>query len=84
MDGVWLKMQDSHHKKTKKHEMKAFTMYKGWDEKKDKAGKSALVGKIMLAGMDDSHDFYEKKEACIRKHYDADEIEQRVLGRAQR
>ena len=64
--------------------MKVFTMYKGWDEEKDKAGKSALVGKIMLAGMDDSHDFHEKKEACIRKHYDADEIEQRVLGRAQR
>ena len=80
MDGVWLKMQDSHHKKTKKHEMKVFTMYKGWDEAKEKAGKSALVGKIMLAGMDDSRDFHEKKEACIRKHYDADEIEQRVLG----
>ena len=29
----------------------------------------------MLAGMDDSHDFHEKKEACIRKHYDADEVE---------
>ena len=42
-------------------------MYKGWDEEKDKAGKSALMGKIMLAGMDDSHDFNEKKEACIRK-----------------
>ena len=67
MDGVWLKMRDSHHKKTKKHEMKVFTMYKGWDEEKEKAGKSALVGKIMLAGMDDSRDFHEKKEACIRK-----------------
>ena len=37
--------------------------------------KHTLVGKIMLAGMDDSHDFNEKKEACIRKHYDADEVE---------
>ena len=41
---VWLKMQDNHHKKTKKHEMKVFTMYKGWDEEKDKAGKSAPKG----------------------------------------
>ena len=33
-----------HHKKTKKHEMMVFMMYKGWDEEKDKAGKSAPKG----------------------------------------
>lgn len=29
MDGVWLHMQDKHHKKMKKQEMKVFTMYDG-------------------------------------------------------
>ena len=29
MDGVWLNMQDGHHKKMKKQEMKVFTMYEG-------------------------------------------------------
>lgn len=32
------------HKKTKKHEIMVFTMYKGWDEEKDKAGKNAPKG----------------------------------------
>lgn len=31
MDGVWLNMQDEHHKKMKKQEMKVFTMYEGRD-----------------------------------------------------
>lgn len=30
MDGVWLNMQDEHHKKMKKQELKVFTMYEGW------------------------------------------------------
>lgn len=38
MDGVWLSMQDSSHKKMKKQEMKVFTMYEGWE-----AGKTAAV-----------------------------------------
>ena len=29
MDGVWLNMQDKHHNKMKKQEMKVFTMYEG-------------------------------------------------------
>ena len=37
MDGVWLNIQDEHHKKMKKQEMKVFTMYEGWDEEKEKA-----------------------------------------------
>ncbi|MCM1154805.1 MAG: ISLre2 family transposase [Roseburia sp.] len=80
MDGVWLRMQDDHHKKMKKQEMKVFTMYEGWDAEKEKENRSTLVGKTMLAGMEDSHTFHEKREACIRRKYDADEIRQRILN----
>lgn len=50
MDGVWLSMQDSAHKKMKKQEMKVFTMYEGWDA--ESKGSSRLVKKEMLAGME--------------------------------
>ena len=80
MDGVWLHMQDEHHRKMKKQEMKVFTMYEGWDAEKEKENRSTLVGKTMLAGMEDSHTFHEKREACIRRKYDADEIGQRILN----
>ena len=80
MDGVWLHMQDEHHKKMKKQEMKVFTMYEGWDAEKEKEKRSILVGKTMLAGMEDSNTFHEKREACIRQKYDADEIGQRILN----
>lgn len=80
MDGVWLNMQDENHKKMKKQEMKVFTMYEGWDAEKEKQNRSTLVGKTMLAGMEKSSDFHEKREACIRKKYNADEIGQRVLN----
>ena len=80
MDGVWLHMQDKNHKKMKKQEMKVFTMYEGWDEEKEKQNRSTLIGKTMLAGMEKSSDFHEKREACIRKKYNADEIAQRVLN----
>ena len=80
MDGVWLNMQDEHHRKMKKQEMKVFTMYEGWDEEKEKQNRSTLVGKTMLAGMEKSKEFHEKREACIRKKYDADEIGQRILN----
>lgn len=80
MDGVWLHMQDKNHKKMKKQEMKVFTMYEGWDEEKEKQNRSTLVAKTMLAGMEKSSDFHEKREACIRKKYNADEIAQRVLN----
>ncbi len=80
MDGVWLHMQDEHHKRMKKHEMKVFTMYEGWDEEKEQEGRSTLVGKTMLAGMDDSKEFHEKKEALIQKHYNPYEIGQRILN----
>ena len=80
MDGVWLNMQDEHHKKMKKQEMKVFTMYEGWDAEKEKEKRSTLVGKTMLAGMEKSAEFHEKREACIRKKYNADEIGQRLLN----
>lgn len=80
MDGVWLHMQDKKHKKMKKKEMKVFTMYEGWDAEKEKQKRSTLVEKTMLAGMEDSAKFHEKREACIRKKYDADEIGQRILN----
>lgn len=80
MDGVWLRMQDQHHKKMKKQEMKVFTMYEGWDAEKEKQRRSTLVEKTMLAGMEDSTEFHAKREACIRKKYAADEIGQRILN----
>ena len=80
MYGVWLFMQDEHHRKMKKQEMKVFTMYEGWDAQKEKEGRSTLVGKTMLAGMEESRIFHEKREACIRREYDAYEIGQRVLN----
>ena len=80
MDGVWLNMQDEHHKKMKKQEMKVFTMYEGWDAEKEKQNRSTLVEKTMLAGMEKSSEFHEKREACIRKKYNADEIQQRILN----
>lgn len=80
MDGVWLSMQDKKHKKVKKQEMKVFTMYEGWDAEKEKQNRSTIVGKTMLAGMEKSTEFHEKREACIRKKYNVDEIGQRILN----
>ena len=67
MDGVWLHMQDSNHKKMKKQELKVFTMYEGWDEEKEKEKRSTLVEKTMLAGMEPSQKFHEKREALIER-----------------
>lgn len=80
MDGVWLHMQGKDHKKRKKQEMKVFTMYEGWDAEKEKQKRSTLVEKTMFAGMEKSTEFHEKREACIRKKYNAEEIGQRILN----
>lgn len=80
MDGVWLNMQDEHHRKMKKQEMKVFTMYEGWDAESEKQNRSTLLEKTMLAGMEKNREFHEKREACIWKKYDADEIGQRILN----
>lgn len=78
MDGVWLRMQDRHHKKAAKQEMKVSTTYEGWEGQS--TAQSRLVGKTMLAGMEKSVEFHEKREAQLRDQYDADEIGQRVLN----
>lgn len=68
------------HKKMKKQEMKVFTMSEGWDAEKEKQNRSTLLEKTMLAGMEKSEEFHEKREACIRKKYDANEMGQRILN----
>ena len=78
MDGVWLHMQDGKHKKMKSQEMKVSTIYEGW--KADDGGRSRLVGKTMLAGMEKGSDFHAKREAVIESRYAVDEIGQRVLN----
>lgn len=80
MDGVYLRMQDKNHRKTKSREMKVFTAYEGWDAGKEAEGRSTLVNKKILAGMEDSREFHRKREAYIEKNYNADEIGQRVLN----
>lgn len=47
MDSVWLRMQDSYHKRAPKQEMKIFTMHEGWDANSIKEGlwKSILLKK---------------------------------------
>jgi len=80
MDGVWLKMQTPDHKKAPSQELKVFTMYEGWDAEAEKAKRSTLVNKAMLAGMEDAGTFQEKREAFIRSRYNADEIQQRILN----
>ena len=71
-------MQDSGHKTASKQEMKIFTMYEGWDA--DSPKRSRLVNKKMLAGMEKSDLFHQKREALIEKVYDAEEIRQRILN----
>lgn len=73
-----MRMQDSGHKKASKQEMKIFTMYEGWDA--DSPKRSRLVNKKMLAGMEKSNLFHQKREALIEKVYDAEEIRQRILN----
>ena len=60
--------------------MKIFTMYESWDAEKEKQNRNTLVEKTMLAGMEKSREFHEKREACIRKKYDADKIGQHILN----
>lgn len=78
MDGVWLAQQGEHHEKQPKQEVKVFTMYEGWDA--NSKDRSKLVNKKILAGMEKSGEFHEKREALIKKTYDADEIGLRVLN----
>lgn len=78
MDGVWLRLQGKDHKSIPKQEMKVATIYEGW-EKDDRTG-SRLCGKRVIAGMEKSSEFHEKREAQIRSIYNTDEIEYRILN----
>lgn len=76
MDGVWLKMQTPNHKKAPKQEMKVSTIYEGWDRE----NPNTLVGKKVLAGMETSEKFHEKREAQIESIYDISSIKYRMLN----
>lgn len=78
MDGVWLRLQGKDHKSIPKQEMKVATIYEGWE--KDERTGSRLCGKRVIAGMEKSSEFHEKREAQIRSIYNADEIEYRILN----
>ena len=80
MDGVWIRRQGEHHEKRPMQEVKVATTYEGWDARKESQKRSTLVGKHITAGIEDSRTFHEKREADIRKRYDADEIGQRIVN----
>lgn len=80
MDGVWIRQQGRHHEKLPMQEVKVASTYEGWDAEKEKQNRSTLVEKHILAGIEDSKKFHDKREADIRRRYDADEIEQRIVN----
>ena len=61
-------------------EVKVATTYDGWDSESERLKRSTLVGKHVVAGIEDSRTFHEKREADIRKRYAAEEIGQRVVN----
>ena len=81
--GVWNLIQQLGERISEEEEyavqqMEADQMYEGWDA--DSPKRSRLVNKKMLAGMEKSGQFHQKREALIEKVYDADEIGQRILN----
>lgn len=58
--------------------MKVATIYEGLDAEETK--RSVLKGKKTIAGMENSTEFHEKREAQIRSIYNADEIQYRLLN----
>ena len=80
MDGTWIRQQGPHHERKPMQEVKVATTYEGWDEDKENENRSTLVGKRVVAGIENSKVFHEKREADIRKHYNADEIKQRIVN----
>ena len=78
MDGVWIRQQGRHHEKKPMQEVKVAVTYEGW--KAGEGERGTLVGKDVIAGIEGSRTFHEKREAEIRRKYDADEIGQRVLN----
>jgi hypothetical protein len=78
MDGVWLRMQGSNHKRKPKQEMKVAVMYDGWEKDGKKNSRSSK--KTICAGIEKAPEFHAKREALLRNKYNADEIEYRILN----
>ena len=80
MDGVWIRQQGPHHEKMPMQEVKVATIYEGWDAEKERQNRSTLVEKHVVAGIENSTEFHNKREADIQKRYDVDEIGQRIVN----
>ena len=52
-------------RRRKKQEMKVFTMYEGWEA--DSPKRNRLVNRKMLAGMEKSSQFHQKRGSADRK-----------------
>ena len=78
MDGLWIDMQGKRGKKAPGQEMKIATIYEGWDTESRNA--SRLVGKTVIAAIEDSESFHERREARICQIYDAEKIGKRILN----
>ena len=78
MDGLWIKMQGKRGKKAPGQELKMATIYEGWDAESRNA--SRLVGKTVIAAMEDSESFLQRREARICRIYDAEKIGRRILN----
>lgn len=79
MDGVYLSIQGRDRMKYKKHkqEMKVALAYRGWQPD---GRKMKLVDKVMTAGFYNAKDFHALREADIRRVYNTDEIDYRILN----
>ena len=78
-DGVYISIQGKDRKKSRKRkqEMKVGLAYKGC---KDDNGKTVLIGKVSFAGFYTTDDFWERREAMLRRVYNLDEVKLRVLN----
>ncbi len=80
MDGVWPPYAGQKPQKDEKAGNEGIHHVRGWDEEKEKQNRSTLAGK-RIAGRDGKkRRVHEKREACIRKEYNADGIRQRILN----
>ena len=80
MDGIYIRTQGPHHEKRPMQEVKVATTYEGWDAEGEQTGRASLVGKRVIAGIEEASVFHEKREAALQARYDVEEIGQRVLN----
>lgn len=78
MDGLWISMQGKGAKKAPGQELKIATIYEGWDA--DSKNASRLVGKTVIAGMENAESFLERREARICQIYDVEKVGKRILN----